>query len=272
MGNDTNKYYAKVHGFSDSLKEQELERLKKDLDKQGCSYVDCDKSLNPWVATFEAPEGFQPMKWFDRKGYVFFWLFLFAPLGIYGLFKSNTFNALTKAALSSLIILIYSVSIYSGQASESEAQGLGFKNRSDYERAMNLNIADASKYYKVIQQEEQQKQEAALQKIELKRLAEEEKASQELAQKDLSNTAMVMCKEFVKSYLVSPSSADFGWPDEFLKFRKENQRYIIKSHVDSQNQFGATIRSNWHCQVKYIGDGNDIYHPQNWKLEKMEII
>lgn len=64
--------------------------------------------------------------------------------------------------------------------------------------------------------------------------------------------AEVMCEEFVKERLKSPASAEFsdtrsistGTPDE----------YEVTGSVDSENGFGAMLRSSYECTIRDNGD------------------
>lgn len=53
------------------------------------------------------------------------------------------------------------------------------------------------------------------------------------------------CKEWVKSMLVSPSSADFPWVS--LRFRLKWETMVADSFVDSQNSFWAQLRTEYEC-------------------------
>lgn len=53
------------------------------------------------------------------------------------------------------------------------------------------------------------------------------------------------CKEWVKSMLPSPSSADFPWVS--LKFRLQWEQMVTDSFVDAQNYFWAQIRYEYEC-------------------------
>jgi len=73
--------------------------------------------------------------------------------------------------------------------------------------------------------------------------------------------AYVMANAFVKERLKSPASADFPYYHErgiSIKFLGDNT-YSVSGYVDSQNSFGALIRTDYYCKVKY--NGND-----NWSL------
>lgn len=63
-------------------------------------------------------------------------------------------------------------------------------------------------------------------------------------------------EDFVKQRLKSPSTAKF--PRLFEKNEHitdlGNGEYQIKSWVDSQNGFGAMIRSKWSCKIRFVDD------------------
>lgn len=90
----------------------------------------------------------------------------------------------------------------------------------------------------------------------------------ELDAEDLSVSAQIMCKDMVKNNLRSPSTADFPWFDYEI-YKKGKWRYIVKSYVDGQNAYGATIRNNWYCDIQYKGVGEDL-DISNWKLYDLE--
>lgn len=94
----------------------------------------------------------------------------------------------------------------------------------------------------------------------------------ELDLEDRTVEAIVLCKRYVKNSLTSPSSADFPWPDEFKRWKRKNQNYIVKSYVDSKNAYGVKMRSQWHCELQYTGKGKDDYDPSSWELKVLEII
>lgn len=81
-------------------------------------------------------------------------------------------------------------------------------------------------------------------------------------------SAWVMAQDFVKKRLVSPGSADFGgWLDQIADDCVTDLgegEYIIKGWVDSQNKFGAKLRSHFTCRLKYVG--ND-----KWQCESMDL-
>jgi DNA-directed RNA polymerase subunit M/transcription elongation factor TFIIS len=84
--------------------------------------------------------------------------------------------------------------------------------------------------------------------------------------------AWVMTQSYVKAHLVSPGSADFGgvfgdYQDPNLcvaKLKDGSGRYLVKGWVDSQNKFGAKLRSTFLCLVR--DRGND-----KWECESLDI-
>jgi Flp pilus assembly protein TadB len=69
--------------------------------------------------------------------------------------------------------------------------------------------------------------------------------------------AMVMGQQFLEDRLKAPSTADYPW--ESYNSVVENlggNKFRYKSYVDSENSFGAKIRTNFDIVVKYVGEDN----------------
>jgi hypothetical protein len=79
----------------------------------------------------------------------------------------------------------------------------------------------------------------------------------------LSDKAYFFAKEFVKENLKSPSSANFPL-ESAGTWSTADSVFILKSYVDSQNEFGATVRSNYYAKLQY--KGGDYTDGKNWKL------
>lgn len=77
---------------------------------------------------------------------------------------------------------------------------------------------------------------------------------------DNSGMARVMCEDFVKDRLVSPTSADFSRPDVR---NAGGSDYWVAGSVDADNRMGAAIRIDYECTVRDEGDGS-------WTLQNME--
>ena len=90
----------------------------------------------------------------------------------------------------------------------------------------------------------------------------------EFEKKDLKTMAAVICKSHVKNSLKAPSTADFPLLD-FKAWKAPGQVYTIKSYVDAQNSYGAMLRSDWHCRIKY--KGGDQADDESWELLEIEI-
>jgi hypothetical protein len=70
------------------------------------------------------------------------------------------------------------------------------------------------------------------------------------------------CERAVKTTLKAPSTADFsGYSDSDIK--SAGNIYTVAGYVDSENSFGAKIRTDWNCQVRSTGD--------NWQLVHLNV-
>ena len=72
----------------------------------------------------------------------------------------------------------------------------------------------------------------------------------------------VQAQEFVKRALKAPSTAEFPW-EPVRAGTDGTGLYQVESYVDSQNSFGAMVRSEWMVNMRLSGD--------RWTLEKMRI-
>jgi hypothetical protein len=69
--------------------------------------------------------------------------------------------------------------------------------------------------------------------------------------------AYVMMQDFVKRQLKSPGSAKFEWISEpACTIEKDGFEYRISSWVDSQNSFGALIRTRFSGVVRQVDKDN----------------
>lgn len=68
--------------------------------------------------------------------------------------------------------------------------------------------------------------------------------------------ASISSQECVKEYLKSPASAEFPiLSDELIK-QLNDSTFIIENYVDSDNSFGAKLRSYYSCKVIFDKKGN----------------
>ena len=83
--------------------------------------------------------------------------------------------------------------------------------------------------------------------------------------------AMLLCEDFVRERLIAPSTAKFPSSRkeaDIWTLGKDSGMYEnafrVESYVDSQNSFGAMIRSYYTCDINYVGD-------DKWRLLDLEI-
>lgn len=75
--------------------------------------------------------------------------------------------------------------------------------------------------------------------------------------KDNKTMAYTMMQGFVNEYLKSPGSAKFEWISEpDCKIERDETTYVITSWVDSQNSFGALVRTKFNGMVEQTDNNN----------------
>lgn len=85
---------------------------------------------------------------------------------------------------------------------------------------------------------------------------------------DTSCAIAVSCQA-VRQQMKSPSSCQFPSSYEFIVLKEPDNRYFVQSYVDSQNSFGATIRTHFSCELK---PNSEKYHyldtlgPEGWTV------
>lgn len=79
----------------------------------------------------------------------------------------------------------------------------------------------------------------------------------------------ITAKDFVTAKLKSPSTADF--PSQPLSYRMEGDSVIVmKGYVDSQNSFGAEIRTTFLIGLKFYG--GDWVDNRNWEELYFQVV
>lgn len=76
--------------------------------------------------------------------------------------------------------------------------------------------------------------------------------------------AYVMAQVFVEKWLKAPSTAQYPLASEAIINDLGDGRWRVQAWVDSQNSFGAMVRNNFTCTLKYTGG-------DNWRVEKLII-
>jgi hypothetical protein len=82
------------------------------------------------------------------------------------------------------------------------------------------------------------------------------------ATSNLSAASYVQAKNFVSQVLKSPATADFPLFGE--GFETGPNTYTVNSFVDSQNGFGAMLRSGYSITLEFTG--GDKADQSNWKV------
>lgn len=77
-------------------------------------------------------------------------------------------------------------------------------------------------------------------------------------------SAYTMCQQFTEERLKAPSTAKWPWGASDATTHLGDGRYRVRTHVDAQNSFGAMIRSQVDCTVRYVGG-------DKWQLEALQI-
>lgn len=85
-------------------------------------------------------------------------------------------------------------------------------------------------------------------------------ASEKPKEKATVDQAWIVSHEFVKMHLVSPASAEFGSKYQFDQVN--DSTWWLGGYVDSQNAFGANLRTNF--QVKMMFLGGEWTKTSNW--------
>ncbi len=78
--------------------------------------------------------------------------------------------------------------------------------------------------------------------------------------------AHIISQNFVKEVLKAPSTAKFSSYD-YSHIKNDEDTHTVASHVDSDNSFGASVRSNWTVTATY--NGGDWALQRNWTLERL---
>lgn len=116
------------------------------------------------------------------------------------------------------------------------------------QQAINAQIAEQKAAEKA------QQEEAKAKEAEIKAKEREEEA--------LMSDAFYTSQAFIEQRLKSPSTAKFASRDESKVLNMGENLYVIVSYVDSQNGFGAMIRTKYNIALKYTED-------KKWKLERL---
>ncbi len=88
-----------------------------------------------------------------------------------------------------------------------------------------------------------------------------------VSESDANIMSITLCEMRTRDTLKAPRSAKFPW---VKKASFDGSLAILKSYVDAQNSFGAMIRTNYICTVRYKGGDPD--NSESWNIEEFMII
>lgn len=90
---------------------------------------------------------------------------------------------------------------------------------------------------------------------------------EEKVAEEMEDRAYIIAQSFVKDRLKSPKTAEFSFECK-CEYNMSTKTYYITSFVDAQNSFGALLRMNFVCRLKF--NGGDWADINNWNL--LEIV
>jgi len=90
----------------------------------------------------------------------------------------------------------------------------------------------------------------------------------ELTAPNLTAQATTQCRALVRNRLDNPGSADFPWVPDGLR-EMPRQRYVVNSHVDAENAFGAEVRLHYRCDIQH--DGGDAMALRSWAIHAVDL-
>jgi hypothetical protein len=71
---------------------------------------------------------------------------------------------------------------------------------------------------------------------------------------DLDNEARIACEQFVQAQLRAPATATFSPRVETRVTHTVRDDWVVNGWIDSQNGFGAMLRSEYDCATARAGD------------------
>ncbi len=78
--------------------------------------------------------------------------------------------------------------------------------------------------------------------------------------------AYVVCQEFVEDRLKAPATADFPGGSFDYTTHNGGGRYTVDAFVDSENSFGAQVRTDFVCVVQW--QSGDTYRLESLDLQE----
>ena len=86
---------------------------------------------------------------------------------------------------------------------------------------------------------------------------------------DKKREAFLNAEVCVKNNLKAPATAKFPPYVKGCVTSSDNITFVISSFVDVQNTYGALLRENWRCELKW--KGGDLQDLSNWEIIDVNI-
>ena len=100
-----------------------------------------------------------------------------------------------------------------------------------------------------------------------------EKELQQLAaERDLWVT--LLCRDAVEDLLISPATAQHPRNQTNLT-HPGGMMTLLESYVDSQNAWGAVVRTRYRCLIEFVGPSYDLDHVgsrKSWSVPEIQVI
>ena len=91
-----------------------------------------------------------------------------------------------------------------------------------------------------------------------------------ISSQEMKITAYLFSQEFVKNQLKAPHTAVFPAADfNLIDVNDVDSTYSVKSYVDAENAFGASIRNRYNVKLKFTGGNMNDGH--NWELIEIHL-
>ena len=67
--------------------------------------------------------------------------------------------------------------------------------------------------------------------------------------------AWYACQDFILEELKAPSTAEFQKRDSKKVYKETENIFIVSMYVDAENSFGAMVRTDFECRLRYTDAG-----------------
>lgn len=204
-------------------------------------------------------------------------LWVFAVLGLPTLWLHKRLNTRVKTIASGVFALITIGCVIFSNTPQGKAAHATFQQQIAHDQRVAAQKQQQQQAEDAKRQAQEDKAEAKKKALEAKEQAKQDEAQKaqdaeneaQQAKEEQSSTsakigAYLMAQQFVDGELKSPGSAKYpDYSEDYVQLTGDNT-YSVSAYVDSQNGFGALIRTSWKTTV--INEGND-----KWRCKGVDI-